>query len=343
MSFKRLDPEDISISAESVVAPLFSNGDKYLTTFFTSSTQKASSTGNFYYEVYHQNPNVGSSDATTARVQFSLAYADKTGGGTENYDSAVSGKSPSATIYGQYRNLVLGDEEQDIKFGGVATDYFYALTVDRSRYKEKLLPGSFNLRLASGSNFINLTDNSKDISTVSFSDAGRVYEIVSGSDGSANTSAHDEGYASTALGSYGKFLPDVGVILLNGPALDAAHPVGLGFNALRTLNTNGDNITGLYECIRQGASGSLQSEETISSNFVFVRVRNSEFNYSTNPSNITGSGELRHDIMINSPQAYITTVGLYNDSNDLLAIAKLSRPLLKDFTKEALVRIKLDY
>jgi hypothetical protein len=86
-----------------------------------------------------------------------------------------------------------------------------------------------------------------------------------------------------------------------------------------------------------------QAEETVSSNYVFVRVRNSEFNYSTNPSNITGSGELRHDIMINTPQAYLTTVGLYNDNNDLLGVAKLSKPLLKDFTKEALVRIKLDY
>jgi hypothetical protein len=47
--------------------------------------------------------------------------------------------------------------------------------------------------------------------------------------------------------------------------------------------------------------------------------------------------------MINSPQSYITTVGLYNDNNDLLAVAKLSRPLLKDFSKESLVRIKLDY
>jgi len=47
--------------------------------------------------------------------------------------------------------------------------------------------------------------------------------------------------------------------------------------------------------------------------------------------------------MINSPQSFVTTVGLYNDNNDLLAVAKLSRPLLKDFTKEALVRIKLDY
>ena len=47
--------------------------------------------------------------------------------------------------------------------------------------------------------------------------------------------------------------------------------------------------------------------------------------------------------MVNNPQSYITSVGLYNDTNDLLAIAKLSKPLLKDFTKEALIRIKLDY
>jgi hypothetical protein len=36
-------------------------------------------------------------------------------------------------------------------------------------------------------------------------------------------------------------------------------------------------------------------------------------------------------------------VGLYNDANELLAVAKLSRPLQKNFTKEALVRVKLDF
>ena len=46
---------------------------------------------------------------------------------------------------------------------------------------------------------------------------------------------------------------------------------------------------------------------------------------------------------IDNPQTYITTVGLYNDNNELLAVAKLSRPLLKDFTKELLVRVKLDF
>ena len=47
--------------------------------------------------------------------------------------------------------------------------------------------------------------------------------------------------------------------------------------------------------------------------------------------------------LIYSPVTYITTVGLYNDSNELLAVAKLSKPLQKDFTKESLIRVKLDY
>ena len=93
-----------------------------------------------------------------------------------------------------------------------------------------------------------------------------------------------------------------------------------------------------------GASFALNSEETVTSDYVFVRARNSEFNYSENPSFISGStGEVIYPNFINQPQVYVTTIGMYNDSNDLLAVAKMSRPLLKDFTKEALVRVKLDF
>ena len=100
----------------------------------------------------------------------------------------------------------------------------------------------------------------------------------------------------------------------------------------------------LYNAINLGSSFALNSQETITSDYVFVRARNSEFNYSENPSFISGStGEVIYDNFINSPQVYLTTVGMYNDSNDLLAVAKMSRPLLKDFTKEALVRVKLDF
>ena len=92
-----------------------------------------------------------------------------------------------------------------------------------------------------------------------------------------------------------------------------------------------------------GASFKLQSAETISSRYFFTRVKNQEYNYTTNPSIIDDQGNLLYSTLINNPQTYITTVGLYNDNNELLGVAKLSKPLTKDFTKEALIRIKLDY
>ena len=88
----------------------------------------------------------------------------------------------------------------------------------------------------------------------------------------------------------------------------------------------------------------LACQETITSDYIFVRARSSEFNYSENPSFISGStGEVIYSYFINNPNVFPTTVGLYNDSNDLLAVAKLSKPILKDFTKEALIRVKLDF
>ena len=88
----------------------------------------------------------------------------------------------------------------------------------------------------------------------------------------------------------------------------------------------------------------MNSQETVSSDYIFIRARNAEFNYSENPSFISGStGEVIYNSFINNPQTFPTTIGLYNDNNELLAVAKLSRPLLKDFTKEALVRVKLDF
>lgn len=342
MSYKRFDPEDVVVSAESITSPIWSGDATTLTTFFTSSTQTGGASGDYYYDIYQTASNL-----TGARVQFSVAYADKLGSGSLLFNSDVEGKSPSSTVFGQYRNLVLGDENTDFTFGEVTSEHFYAINVDRARYKEKLLPGTLDLKLnISGStNVLRLTDNSKVVSTTSFTDSGRVFELITGSTGTLSTGKlQTNGYTSNS-GSYGKLLPDIGLLLINGNALAA--PIasgGLAFTSSRGNNELGNNnIKQFYELLHYGSNFRLQSEETISSNFIFVRARNSEFNYSTNPSVTTGSGELLHNVMINTPQSYITAVGLYNDNNDLLAVAKLSRPLLKDFTKESLIRIKLDY
>jgi len=339
MSFKRFDTEDIALSAESVVAPAWSNQTTNLTTAFTGS-QVQSTSGKYYFDVYQ----TGSTDET-AEVQYSIAFGNTNGSGSTLFTSTEVGKSPSSVIYGQYRTLVNGDENTNFNFGGTVTpNSVYVITVNRARYKEKLLPGSFALTLISGSNVKNLKliDDSITTSTISYTDAGRVYNIVSGTIGAAYTSTAEHTTFTNLSGSYGKFLPDVGVIILNANALKNT-TYGANLPLSESRNSEGLNNQRLFSVISQGDNFTLRSEETVTSNYVFVRVRNSEFNYSTNPSNITGSGELRYSIMVNTPQAYITTVGLYNDNNDLLAVAKLSKPLLKDFTKEALVRIKLDY
>lgn len=333
MSFKRFDPEDITISAESIVAPAWTNQQSTLTNFFTSSQVDLTS-GLYYYDIYQT-----ASSAPGAEVQFSIAYGNINGSGSVFISDGVVGKSPSSITYGQYRTLVNGDENTDFTFGNITPDSIFVITVDRSRYKEKLLPGSFNITLTSGSNTLKLTDNSTTTTTISYTDSGRVYEIVSGSNG---TPYSGTGFHPTS-GSYGKFLPDVGLMIFNGLALKDSSVYGLNLNVSESYNTDGENLDTFYNAIRAGGNFTLRSEETITSNFIFVRVRNGELNYSTNPSNITGSGDLLWNVMVNSPQSYMTTVGLYNDNNDLLAVAKLSRPLLKDFTKEALLRIKLDY
>ena len=345
MSFKRFDSEDIVISSDSATAPAWSDNRVTLTSFFTSSDQVGRNSGDYYWNIYKDDFNATGS----AAIQYSVAYGHVNGSGSLVYDTGIIGSnpySPSAAIYRQVRNLALGTEETDFNFVNNTPKHIYTISVERARFKEKLLPASLTLKLTKGSETLYLTDNSSQTPTVTYGDAGRVYELISGSQGAVTASPKDTGALgySQAKGSYGKFLPDIGVIILNGEALDASAATGgISLGSVVGGNTDGANILKIHNAIKTGGSFTLRSEETISSNYVFVRARNSEFNYSTNPSNITGSGELRHDLMIDSPQSYITTVGLYNDNNDLLGVAKLSRPLLKDFTKEALVRIKLDY
>jgi predicted metal-dependent HD superfamily phosphohydrolase len=73
----------------------------------------------------------------------------------------------------------------------------------------------------------------------------------------------------------------------------------------------------------------------------FVRVLNQDYNFTNNLTYQTGSeGDIISDFY-NKPQVYITEIGLFNDQNEMLAVAKLSAPVLKSFTEEALFDIQL--
>ena len=145
---------------------------------------------------------------------------------------------------------------------------------------------------------------------------------------------------SAGSGSFGFFYPEAGILIFNGEAL---RNVKESFYLEGTTATTQKRNEVLFNAIADGASFELDAEEKVSSQYMFVRVKNSEFNYSSNPSYIDVNGNLNNTTMADSPTTYITTVGLYNDDNNLLAVVKLSQPLKKDFTTETLIRVKLDY
>jgi hypothetical protein len=246
MSFTRLEATDFVVSADSVVSTAWSTGVPTLTSFYTSSTPAVAN--QFYLNIYDS-----ALTASTAQVQFSIAYGNVLGSGSQLYNILVNGMSPSRTTYGQYRNLVYADENALFNFGAGCTASFdmIALNIDRNRYKESLFPGTLKLTLGNSSNTIDLTDDSNDTSVVTYLDCGRVFNIVSGSYGNATTatpvsaSTVQGGY--TPSGSYGFFLPDIGTIILNPRALALPYASG-GLGVSWDLSSNPALPSSSVEC-----------------------------------------------------------------------------------------------
>jgi hypothetical protein len=334
MSFSRYATDDSVISAESIVRPMWT-GDVYRLKNFWNDL--FASTSEYYLDIRQSNITTSGSE-----VQYSLQYGHIYGSGSAPI-SSTPGYSPSRIVYGQYRNLVYGTETENFSFnnGQSTAEQIYVINISRARYKQSINPGSFNLTLSSGSGgnqqTIRLTDDSNTTSLTRFIGENRIFYIISGSNGNAWT-------PSAATTYYGMMLPDLGIIILDasGSLSPFIEKADLSTTAVKNqFKLNFSIITGSLISTNDGFSA--QSQETVSSRFFFTRIKNGEFNYTTNPSIIDANGNLLYTTLIDNPQTFITTVGMYNDNNELLAVAKLSKPLVKDFTKEALVRIKLDY
>ena len=91
----------------------------------------------------------------------------------------------------------------------------------------------------------------------------------------------------------------------------------------------------------------FQNDTTINSTIYFCRATADEFNYSSNPTFTDSDGRIRviEQGQENNQKAftYITTVGLYDPAENLIAVAKLSRPIEKNDEKVLTVRVRLDF
>jgi len=356
---------------ETVTKGLFAGNTGSFTTMYTSSNLTATQKS-YYQEVYSTGDPASDPNA---KVEYSVAYGHYNGSGSLDTTGNLNNDTPSRAIYRAYAQTLLGPTDKKFTFNGTDSDSCYFLNFNRTRMREKLDEGNFELTLAmlsgsmsagvpnaahTGSNvrvsgtgeYIQIIDDSST-TAASVGISGKVYNLVSGSIDGGTTIF--KGNAGTSDPTYfGLLYPQVGVVVLNANQLDKTIANGgVNFDTVTGSLIQGDNATKLYTSVATSSgmvpstmTGGIQarSSEQVKSSYYFVRVKNGQYNYSNNPSFVTGSaGALAYSTFINDPQTFITTIGLYNVRHDLLAVAKLSQPLLKSFTREALIRVKLDF
>lgn len=344
-----VDDTDVSPNQKEVVtAPLWSKNQSSIFSLYTSSAQ-SSNQKRYYYEVYNSQSNIQGSEA-----QFSVAYGDSVGSGSSTGSAGQNIQDyPTKAIYAQYRQLLLNAGDILFTFAnGESSEYIYVINVNRARFKDKIdtknwqvslcdLTSAGSASIVNENSIVTLIDDSTTSTTEFAQQGGRVYNVRSGS--------ITNGIYTADTTQWGLFYPDHGIIVLNGKALDAS----ASFNTKRTaaVASGEDNAFRLFTSISGSAKFNTASRafqgrtsEVISSTYYFIRLYNGEYNYSTNASFSSGSnGVIKYDSMVNDPQIYVTSVGLYNDNQELLAVAKLSKPIKKSFDRELVIKVKLDY
>ncbi len=384
MIYKRINiDDDVQTIDQEVTTGLWTGDTGSLVNFYYSTTQLAKNNSKYFVDVYNSDPATTSS----AEVQFSIAYGNRTGLGSPTLNQDDNSTLATQGVYAQMRNILLDPEDsQFIFYAGNAKDEIYAVVVSRARFKGYVDPGNWQLTL-SGSNGVRtfIDDSSQTLGTRrSFAKNGLVFNVVSGSISGVSGSTI-AGYTGSASQGFGLFYPQMGIIILNPDEIQETvgfTPRASGLVGIVSQSQSGENTGsatafvaaadlvdplrsftaslagtggvysdqynwhGLYRSMVLGADFQARSAEIIASTHYFLRLNSKDYNYSNNPSYATGStGAITNaDFEERSgTRTFVTSVGLYNDSNELLAVAKLSRPLEKSFAKEALLRVRLDF
>jgi hypothetical protein len=356
--YKRFGEFDkVNAKVEVVTTGIWSGDAGQLSQFFTSSTQIVSNDGQFYWNVFDKNP----STEETAEVQFAIAYGNRLGGGaTTLVNDPDNALLATRSTYAQYRAMLLDDPTQPFQFENTSgilsgSDAIYVINIGRARYREEMDAGNWEVQLSGSNGLYRFIDDSGKKFGDTFGKAGRVFKVVSGS---LNIGTEDEATEKTPTASngqgYGLFYPDRGIIVFNASAIgstigNVTFSTGSGHTA--TENVSGSALTTfnaynqarLFSAIRNGADFDARRTENVSTQHFFVRATNREFNYSNNPTYVDVNGNFTEPSFETDPRTFITTIGLYNDSNELIAVAKTSQPIAKSFDKEILVKVKLSF
>ena len=289
---------------------------------------------------------------------YSVAYGNKDGLGSV-YGGYETTDSTTKAIYSQNRLLALDASETEFKTytSGTLTSGrkdIYIINFNRDALSDRLDPGNFEICFSEltpiPSKVMSFIDNSRDILEDKFSNnhVFSSFDIVSGS---LENGIYESGTGSLDtneyITTYGKVYPALGIIVFDAEKLDE----NLSFSTDLSSNIDTNNSLRLFNAITGAAELGFKMKARGSgnkkSNHYFVRVSAGTCNYSNNPTMVndvlTNNNLIKHEFFKYNPVTYITTVGLYNDAEELLAVAKLSKPIKKTPETDILIKIRLNW
>lgn len=314
----------------------------------------------YYLNVYPDNTFFQNNDP-----YFSITYgnvAGNLGSGSFALESASIQAAPTKAVYTQYTNMLLGTSDLDGMFsmqsGSTTVNATDIWVVDFSAFKmkDKVDEGLLQLSFSGSSGSVTLIDNSPYLSQTQ-----TVYQLIAGNLTNPPATPTYEGL--------GLFYPSNGAIVLNaallaqklgisstvgvnpgsgGPLSNGSWPYNPGLDTTSSFTYNHKTLVESMKLVV--GTMNVRKSEFVPARHYFIRVMNRDFNYSNNPTyvydgtdGVHPKGTIRNTDFITDPKTYITTIGLYNDSNELVAVAKLSRPAVKSFDSELLVKVRLDF
>ena len=350
--YKRFGEFDkVNAKVEVITTGLWTGDTGSLTAAYTSSTQVAAASGDYYYNVYNADPATD----TTAEVQFGVAYGHVNGSGSVSLANSDDALLASKANYAQYKSVILDPTDSKFSFENgagtlVDSNDIYAINVNRSRYREKMDPGNWSLTLTGTGGTHTFIDDSGKKFGDKLGKAGRVFKVVSGS---LNLGTENEATINSTVSSgdvgFGLFYPDRGIIILSPAALEDAvgnvnvNGASVSIAGSASTSAEQENHKILVNAINLGGDFQARRTENVSTQHFFVRATNREFNYSNNPTYVNANGTFAESTFETDPQTYITTIGLMNDANEMIAVAKTSQPIQKSFDKEVLIKVKLSF
>lgn len=353
---KFISPTDFSIVNKKYrKRGLFKCLDEKLNTFHTSSTNSLS---HYYLRVLSAPEG-----SQTSKFEFDITYGHINGSGSKYQADQHTVTYPAKFVYKNYLIEYFDKTTGKIPFkNGKNGDYFYAINFNTELYPELIDPGNIQIHLSplssssnqlynTGSSFYpnvsssvmySLIDDSGDVSDIVTlnNDIKEYYYLVSGS---LNDGIHGE----STDDAWGIIFPRKGIIILDGVVLDQS----CSLNTV-TASIDGDNIEKFFTTISASCNRTLnrtvtgswyaRSSEEVKTQTYFCRINEDEFNYSNNYTYLSGSyAQLKHKHFIDTPRSYITTVGLYNDDLELIAVGKLPKPVLKKSNEEHILQVRL--